>query len=451
MIWMRYFILLSLFIIFGCGGTDLGNQTPNLGVEPGVSLSIIESSQSDFLTGTHVQTTATSGGALQIKRNIIGETGTIAMPDDIDNGSITTLNFRNTYVDPVVVAYIISRNDNDSLDVRINNVTGTSASIFYEDPANNGTTGEVASYIVMEKGRHVFANGLVIEAGTLTTAVVHTSPNAFAGVTVNFNTAFAATPVVLHTVNTYNNGDFISSVCDSTALGSFTLSLENAAVGSPVVSENIGWIAFSAGNDAINGSNYEINVVNDGSNDGVDDTPQIINFGSFAAIPDIVVKGNSGGGADGYWTRSQGTLTNLTHQVFAEEDQVGDGERGHANEFFAYAAFDANTNIGVYSTSASRTSAIYDLSSAKVVNSTKMSWTQVTPAGTSVVVETNVSLDGGNTWRGWKPVTNGGVISDLDASTNVSEGRLKYRITLSTTDEEQTASIEDVNISITAQ
>ncbi|MCW2279112.1 LamG-like jellyroll fold domain-containing protein [Heliophilum fasciatum] len=46
------------------------------------------------------------------------------------------------------------------------------------------------------------------------------------------------------------------------------------------------------------------------------------------------------------------------------------------------------------------------------------------------VVETNLSLDGGSTWAGWNPVTNGGSIPGVTGVTNLSNARLQVRQTL---------------------
>lgn len=61
---------------------------------------------------------------------------------------------------------------------------------------------------------------------------------------------------------------------------------------------------------------------------------------------------------------------------------------------------------------------------------TKMDWNALTPVGTSIKLETNVSLNSGLDWGGWKEVINGGSIPDVTTHTNLTTMRLKYRATL---------------------
>lgn len=389
-----------LLILVSCGGTDLGGGlavTPD-GEPLAVDLNLIHTADGDFL-GTNTSTAVSSGSVL-LNRQIVGETGSLNLSNDIDAGTFASLAFRNTYTSPVVVAYITSRNDSDAQDVRIRNITSTGCEIFYEDPLNNGTLGEDVSYIVMESGRHTFASGLEIEAGSHATTNTHISGAAFTGDVVNFSSAFGGTPVVLHSLNTYNNGDFMSSVVDTAAVGQFTVSQESAQTGNPSVSETIGWVAFSTGNGSINGAPYEIGTEDDGSNDGIGEVAQTFTFTSFSALPDLVVKANSGGGIDGYWTRSAGVFTPTSHSSYAEEDTIGDSETDHANEAFVYAAFEASAGIGVFPASGQYVSPDISLSAVKTVSSSLISWVETSATGASLTLETNVSLDNGVTWLG---------------------------------------------------
>lgn len=59
---------------------------------------------------------------------------------------------------------------------------------------------------------------------------------------------------------------------------------------------------------------------------------------------------------------------------------------------------------------------------------TKADWTASVPTATKLVVQTNVSLDGGFDWLGWKSLVNGGSIPDLDDFTPLNHAFLKYRV-----------------------
>jgi hypothetical protein len=75
---------------------------------------------------------------------------------------------------------------------------------------------------------------------------------------------------------------------------------------------------------------------------------------------------------------------------------------------------------------------LIDLSDAVVVDSTEII-IDGAPNGQSIYVDTNVSLDGGSTWEGWK-TGHDGYIHDLPEGTSVTNGLLDYRFILSTDD-----------------
>lgn len=75
-------------------------------------------------------------------------------------------------------------------------------------------------------------------------------------------------------------------------------------------------------------------------------------------------------------------------------------------------------------------SEIIDISPAVKAGSVTLSWTQNTTLGTYVFVETSISTDGGSTWSDWQKVSNGGQISAIEQSTNLSNVKLKYRFRL---------------------
>jgi len=106
-------------------------------------------------------------------------------------------------------------------------------------------------------------------------------------------------------------------------------------------------------------------------------------------------------------------------------------------------------NIVIYkSTSGSRTSSVLDISSVKKAQSSVVTWNATAPSGTSIKVETNLSLDGGTTWSGWKEVTNGGSIPDINESTDLSNAKIQYKQTLSTTNLGTTPKLNDFVIEI---
>ncbi len=62
---------------------------------------------------------------------------------------------------------------------------------------------------------------------------------------------------------------------------------------------------------------------------------------------------------------------------------------------------------------------------------------------TSVGVETNVSLDGGNSWQGWQSASDGGSVLGLERGTDISNGRVQIRQTLTTNHASVTPLLEE--------
>lgn len=281
------------------------------------------------------------------------EVGQTLLLNTIDAGVSKTLSFQNSYVNPVVVAYIMTRNGSESIEVRVSNVSATGCTLFLEEPDNESHSPEIVGYVVMEAGTHILDDGTRVEAGTMTTTSVHREGDSFGGDSITFEQPFSAPPVVLHTLNTYQNGAFMSSVSPLVTSTGFDLQQEATGSGAPAVSETIGWIAIESGKTGIlDGVWYETGRSQNGSNDGPDDSPHVISYtAGFLRTPVVLVDGYTGNGTDGYWARAAGTHSATTHSVYSEEDQVSDAERNHADEGFGFWAIDRPDIVDVPETS----------------------------------------------------------------------------------------------------
>ncbi|MFF2157018.1 hypothetical protein ACFVVQ_17150 [Paenibacillus chitinolyticus] len=65
---------------------------------------------------------------------------------------------------------------------------------------------------------------------------------------------------------------------------------------------------------------------------------------------------------------------------------------------------------------------------------TKLTWSADEPPGTSVTLYTNVSMDGGTSWSGWKAAVSGGSIPDIFTHSQLTDARIKFRFFLKTDD-----------------
>ena len=88
-----------------------------------------------------------------------------------------------------------------------------------------------------------------------------------------------------------------------------------------------------------------------------------------------------------------------------------------------------------------------NISGANPAGGTKIEWSATMPTGTSVKVETALSLDGGSTYGEWQEATNGGNIPGITVETDLSNAKLKIRQTLSTTDPTVTPQLHSMTLS----
>ena len=149
-----------------------------------------------------------------LPKTSVGETGRVRLETTIDKNVSAMIRFKATYKDPIVVAYIATRNGGQSIDVRVRNVNTEGCEIFMQEPDREGHYPEEICFIVMEKGRYYFPNGSRIEAGNLPIkSIMYARQNGYGGEEVIFENGFETDPpVVLHTLNSHNNNAFMSSI-----------------------------------------------------------------------------------------------------------------------------------------------------------------------------------------------------------------------------------------------
>mmetsp|Transcript_34187 Transcript_34187/g.102263 ORF Transcript_34187/g.102263 Transcript_34187/m.102263 type:complete len:586 (-) Transcript_34187:157-1914(-) len=253
-----------------------------------------------------------------------GETGRVTTTSDG-----VTVNTRYVYADPVIVAFINTRNGPESTDVRVKDVTSESFRLFLEEAlGTDGWAGhgdEEVSYIVMEAGRHTLEGGLVVEAGRHITSRVHIGGEELDGDEISFAAPFEATPVVITTLNTHNNGAFMSSLTIGVEETVFKISQEALQTGTTAESETIGWMAFSTGEGTTSGGSPYISRydLDDRIENGVGETKYSIDLAdaNFVAPPDLVVGLDQFYGWDGAYARGAGDFTATLQTIYAEEDQ----------------------------------------------------------------------------------------------------------------------------------
>jgi hypothetical protein len=249
------------------------------------------------------------------------------------------VNFTNSYENPVIVPFIKTRAGPDNVEVRITNITSTNFTVFMENPGNSGGNVQEIHYIVLEKGVWTLSDGLKIEAGNIDTSSNHIGGNPYnTGEYIQFEQVFTSPPVLLYSLNTYNNGAFKGSIAHNITQDYFYLQQESAESSTSTSIETIGWIAVEAEKSGTIASvQYDTGNERDGTKDGLDDTVHTLTFNqAFSSIPLIIVKLNSANDTDGGWARGTGSISITEFPVNCEEDEVGDSEQSHNDEIFGY-------------------------------------------------------------------------------------------------------------------
>ena len=181
-----------------------------------------------------------------------------------------------------------------------------------------------------------------MEAGSLRTSSAGRGGGG--GVDVAFRHAFKTKPAVLHSLNSFRNRDFLSTQAKNVSKTGFRVQQQVAETGVNTKEETIAWAAFQTGAF----DSFEASRAYSGHSVGQYNKPYIINFAkarSYTSPPDVIVKGNSARGADGYWSRGSGQWTEQKHGVYAEEDHTRDRDRYHTQEWFAWVAASRNTDF----------------------------------------------------------------------------------------------------------
>ncbi len=293
--------------------------------------------------------------------DIIGEVGKVTVENTVDNGYYTVVDFEGEYLDPVVVAYIMTRNGDNSVEVRVRNVQSTSCEIFMHTPQGGTHEEEEIGYMVMEKGVHTInddsGEGILVEAGSVVTDNTHYDGEEYSGVRVDFSPVFHEYtllddyPALLHSLNTYNNEDFMTTSVSELTKEYFKIQQEAAGSDSDDHIEEIGWIALEAieglysNPTTINGMGVEV-VGNryKHHNFGVDNPARehiVITLDTENAV--VICKGASTMDGNGYWTRAADEYSSNKFSVYAESTEEEEGERVHGPEYLSYVAFYGST------------------------------------------------------------------------------------------------------------
>jgi uncharacterized delta-60 repeat protein len=182
---------------------------------------------------------------VQALATVVVETGSVDLTGTIDDGEVVTVSYRNSFDNPVVIAFVKTANDAQPIYARIQNITEQNFQVFMQQPDYGSHATETIAYMVVESGYHEFDDGLILEAGK----VPVTFDNSGYG-TYTYQQAFSAMPSVLHTVASNNNQAFKTShhrVQRPAALSTLSLRLDSKTSASAASVETVAWVASNSG------------------------------------------------------------------------------------------------------------------------------------------------------------------------------------------------------------
>ncbi|MEO0984976.1 MAG: malectin domain-containing carbohydrate-binding protein [Cyanobacteria bacterium J06639_14] len=266
----------------------------------------------------------------------IGEYGSL---NDLNN-QWKTISLENTYTNPVVIVSDPTFKGSDPAAVRVRNVTSDSFEFRIQEPnyKDGWHTNESVSYLVMEAGDWMLADGTHISAGTYDSNLL--SSSGFETVDL---TGFDATPTVLSQVQTANGSDWVVTRSRGQSADGFQLTMqeEEALNNGSHLNETIGWLAIDSG-VASDGDT----LLQGGSTEQVyQNNPSTVSFETdFNAAPSLIAKLSSFQGGDTANLRLD-TITNSSFGVRVYEEQSLDNELNHVPESVSFLALEGQNGL----------------------------------------------------------------------------------------------------------
>lgn len=245
-----------------------------------------------------------------------------------------TINLPVSFNNPVVVAGGSTRDGSHQGVVRVRNVTSDSFEIRFQewDYRDGRHTTENIGYLVVEAGTHTLTDGTQLVAGTTTL-----TNESFK--TINFETSFSATPLIIAHTMTNNDPSAVVERVRNITNSTFQMQFnEEEAADGIHGTETVGYIAIDQGN-ATSGDTV-LNAVTTGNS--VTHRTTTVDFGDIGGSANPVILSDmqtrDGGDASTLRHRSQ-TSTSVT--VWVEEEKSSDNELNHTSEVAGVLAMEA--------------------------------------------------------------------------------------------------------------
>ncbi|MEM7147449.1 MAG: PA14 domain-containing protein [Verrucomicrobiota bacterium] len=183
-----------------------------------------------------------SGTRSLVEAGEVGEAGFIDVKPGLQNAWIP-LSFRNSYNNPIVLVSLQTCDGVEQVIARVRNVNSRGCRINFDFPPNaqGVRKPERVAYFVIESGRHVLADGTLIDAGYRRVGGKWKK--------IKFKQSFPDSASVVCQIMTIVNGDeFLVPRVRKTSLEGFEMHIERAQGergGEKLERERVGWVAIS--------------------------------------------------------------------------------------------------------------------------------------------------------------------------------------------------------------
>ena len=258
------------------------------------------------------------------------EFGTVEVPD-----LWFTVVTNSTFIDPVVIAMPATERETNPIGVRVRQVTGNSFQIRIIEPMtfDGMHIQERVHFMVVEKGRHIFSDGTIVEAGLV--SVPDELP-----IEVVFQDKFDAVPILFTQLQSDNTqSGYMRSRASIQTDSLFSVRVEKETGVAPIfLPEEVAYMAISEGNASLDGLAYEARRVSQ-----INHVGRLVGFaGDFSQDIHCIgaMQTDNGQQACGLRLRN---LTNQFMNIYAQEDDL----ESHIFEDVGYLIVNDNNGVAV--------------------------------------------------------------------------------------------------------
>ncbi len=240
--------------------------------------------------------------------------------------------YGKVFVNPVVIAHLVSKNNSNPGVVRLKNINASGFDLRLQewDYLDDNHTFERVTYTVVESGSYTLDDGTRLEAGYFESDAASTYDQ------IDFKQVFNVQPVVVAAIATINEKNAVCGRLRGITTGGLEFKLQEQEVNDKEhVLEKISYIAWEPSSGNLDGVLFEVGK----TADKVKHVDYAVYFvENFSSDPILLTDMQTTDGGDTSVTRCK-TVTSDSFEVFIEEEKSKDNEINHTSEVVGYMAF----------------------------------------------------------------------------------------------------------------